>query len=337
MIIIRHGFLSKKSSYDSLCPKKTASEASEPSEDAHTEARADDAKYFLAANFRWAKYYNLPIYNIQTIYIIYKLYIYIYKLCVYIYIYIYIHKLYIYIYIYTSLYIYIQPPKQPDDKRWDSGVPHACLHTALTLDTQCSDQEKVEPPEPDSCDEEAEVTTWDWIGYWSSSKSQSLLAFGASHFCLEYPWIFLSLWVEYQEDLGPESTDKTRRLSGTGTIPFPTGTPFRAWKTIQSMMYDIYIYDIYIYDIYIYIWYIYMIYIYMIYIYIYIYDIGVSENGVHSQPFFSEKDSLNRWKGVPDFQTKPYSSEMVSSEPLRIPQLMDFYRGPNWFMGDDSG
>ena len=25
---------------------------------------------------------------------------------------------------------------------------------------------------------------------------------------------------------------------------------------------------------------------------------------------------------------------MASSEPLRIPQLMDFYR-PNWFMGDD--
>ena len=97
MIIIRHGFLSKKSSYDSLCPKKTASEASEPSEDAHTEARADDAKYFLAANFRWAKYYNLPIYNIQTIYIIYKLYIYTN------YVYIYIHKLYIDIqaYIYT--------------------------------------------------------------------------------------------------------------------------------------------------------------------------------------------------------------------------------------------
>ena len=73
---------------------------------------------------------------------------------------------YIYIYIrythtHTYVYIYIQPPKRPDDKRWDSGVPHAFLHTALTLDTQCSDQEKVEPPEPDSCDEEAEVTTWD--------------------------------------------------------------------------------------------------------------------------------------------------------------------------------
>jgi hypothetical protein len=81
-----HGFLSKKSSYDSPDLTKAASEASEPSEDAHTEARADDAKYFWAANFRWAKYYNLPIYNIQAIYIYICIYIYTQTMCIYIYV-----------------------------------------------------------------------------------------------------------------------------------------------------------------------------------------------------------------------------------------------------------
>lgn len=122
-----------------------------------------------------------------------------------------------------------------------------------------------------------------------------------SHFCLEDPLVNFPILVsgishihlmilddDDQVDLGPESTcDKTLRftLAAPGRSPKPhwnagrfggmdwnAQNVFRAWKTIQSMMYDIYIY---------YIW----------------YDIGVSENGVYSQsqPIFSEKDSLNQW------------------------------------------